>query len=230
MTYRSAPPASGPTKTPRSNLTMGPAPDTSRVSGLGSRVSGGSRVLGSRVSGRGSRVAGRGSRGLGVSGLGVSGLGSRVSGFGWFRLEETSLNLFSEVETCQSCTLQGSAWVRLFDHGQWALDFFIEQNMCLIARRAFLCKAALITLLRLPPARQCCLPTTRCGVGPSAEQHCPRLTSCVKSCLPCVHVQDKLSICRLPSQKNSRNVAHLQIEGVCGAIGYTDGCELDCLL
>ena len=100
--------------------------------------------------------------------------------------------------------------------------------MCLIARLAFLCKAALITLLRLPPARQCCLPTTCCGVGPSAEQHCPRLTSCVQSCLPCVHVQDKLSICRLPSQKNSRNVAHLQIEGVCGAIGYTDGCKLDC--
>ena len=60
------------------------------------------------------------------------------------------------------------------------------------------CKAALVTLLRLPPARQC-LATTHCGMGPSAEKPCLGLTSCVQSCLPCIHVhaQEKLSKGRL---------------------------------
>ena len=43
----------------------------------------------------------------------------------------------------------------------------------------------------LSPARQCC------GVGLSAGQPCLGLTSSVQSCLPCVHVRERLSKGRL---------------------------------
>ena len=53
-------------------------------------------------------------------------------------------------------------------------------------------------LLRLSPARQCRLATIRCGVGLSAGKPCLGLTSsCVQSCLPCVHVRERLSKGRL---------------------------------
>ena len=65
-------------------------------------------------------------------------------------------------------------------------------------------------LPRMPPARQCRLATIPSSVGLSAEKPCLGLTSSVQSCLPCIHVQEKLSKGRLFSQKNSPLVPHFQ--------------------
>ena len=70
-------------------------------------------------------------------------------------------------------------------------------------------------LLRLPPARQCRLATTPSSVGLSAGKPCLDLTSsCVQSCLPCIHVREKavkgstsfseeLSKCRPPPKSKA---------------------------
>ena len=70
-------------------------------------------------------------------------------------------------------------------------------------------------LLRLPPARQCRPATTPSSVGLSAGKPCLDLTSsCVQSCLPCVHVREKavkgstsfseeLSKCRPPPKSKA---------------------------